>query len=295
MRVRPSSPTSTASTPLRWAARTFAAPGVGAADQLLPWGCSRGSPPFEDVVAARLGARDHVPTRCTRTTFSSLTTSRDSTVDRGRRASAGARPARTVSRVAASSGLLGANTRSSRPQPKSGRITRSPGLVNSNCSIRSRTWSSYRPCAVRPLRSTRNGKAMSVRGRDAGSSASHPLLYDADDRRTPCGASSAVKHRAGGGVSSTGGRPTRIRVAAGPASGPSMHGCGLPPTVCGQPVTTCRGQRRWRRAPPVDARPRDCAARTVARRAVRAVSRSRFRVQHVLRTWAFASPVSVDR
>ena len=38
--------------------------------------------------------------------------------------------------------LLGSNTSASRPLPKSGRITRSPGAVNSTCSMRSRIWSS---------------------------------------------------------------------------------------------------------------------------------------------------------
>src|SRR5947207_2562707 len=42
-------------------------------------------------------------------------------------------------RAAASSGLLGAKTSCWSPLPKSGRLTRSPGLVMSNCSIMSRT------------------------------------------------------------------------------------------------------------------------------------------------------------
>jgi hypothetical protein len=73
----------------------------------------------------------------TRTTFSSLTTSRSSTSisSPSQRWSAAWTES---SRAEASSGLLGVNTRSSSPQPKSGRITRSPGLVNSSCSIRSR-------------------------------------------------------------------------------------------------------------------------------------------------------------
>ena len=44
----------------------------------------------------------------------------------------------------------GANTSCSRPLPKSGRLTRSPGAVNSTCSIRSRMWSSSSVVAVRP-------------------------------------------------------------------------------------------------------------------------------------------------
>ena len=52
--------------------------------------------------------------------------------------------------VAASSRLLGANTSCSRPLPKSGRFTRSPGLVKISCSIRSRTWSSRPVPALRP-------------------------------------------------------------------------------------------------------------------------------------------------
>ena len=61
--------------------------------------------------------------------------------------------------VVASTSLSGANTIVFRPQPKSGRLTRSPGSVNSTCSIRSRTWSSAVVAAVRPSAPTRNGKS----------------------------------------------------------------------------------------------------------------------------------------
>ena len=40
-------------------------------------------------------------------------------------------------------------------EPKSGRITRSPGAVSSTCAIRSRTWSTSSVPAVRPLPSKR--------------------------------------------------------------------------------------------------------------------------------------------
>ena len=50
-------------------------------------------------------------------------------------------PCTSICVVAASAVLLGSNTSASRPLPKSGRITRSPGEVNSTCSIRSRMWS----------------------------------------------------------------------------------------------------------------------------------------------------------
>ena len=44
----------------------------------------------------------------------------------------------------------GENTRARRPQPKSGRLTRSPGLVNRTSKIMSRTWSSSSVMATRP-------------------------------------------------------------------------------------------------------------------------------------------------
>jgi hypothetical protein len=50
----------------------------------------------------------------------------------------------------ASSSDSGANVSCSSPLPKSGRFTRSPGTVNSTCSMRSRTWSSRPVVAVRP-------------------------------------------------------------------------------------------------------------------------------------------------
>src|SRR6266852_4362067 len=46
--------------------------------------------------------------------------------------------------------LFGMNTSCRRPQPKSGRFTRSPGVVKSTCSMRSRTWSSASVVALRP-------------------------------------------------------------------------------------------------------------------------------------------------
>src|SRR3546814_14691471 len=51
-------------------------------------------------------------------------------------------PCTSVCVAAASASELGANTSWRRPQPKSGRLTRSPGLVNSTCRIRSRTCAS---------------------------------------------------------------------------------------------------------------------------------------------------------
>ena len=59
-------------------------------------------------------------------------------------------PCTSICVVAASVVLLGSNTSASSPLPKSGRITRSPGAVNSTCSIRSRMWSSRSVAAVRP-------------------------------------------------------------------------------------------------------------------------------------------------
>ena len=56
--------------------------------------------------------------------------------------------------AATSSGPPGSKTSASRPLPKSGRITRSPGAVKSTCSIRSRRWSSAPVPAVRPRPST---------------------------------------------------------------------------------------------------------------------------------------------
>ena len=58
--------------------------------------------------------------------------------------------------------LLGSKTSASRPAPKSGRITRSPGEVNSTCSIRSRMWSTLvrrRRCG-RCRRSGRGSRAL---------------------------------------------------------------------------------------------------------------------------------------
>ena len=79
-----------------------------------------------------------------------------------RRASAAARRAPQLGRRARSS-LLGSNTSSSSPQPKSGRLTRSPGLVNSTCWIMSRTWSSGRRQRSGPPPSTVSGKSRSAR------------------------------------------------------------------------------------------------------------------------------------
>src|SRR5216683_1149281 len=65
-------------------------------------------------------------------------------------------------KAAASSGLLGPKIRRCRPLPKSGRLTRSPGLVKSSCSIISRMWSSSLAEAVRPRLSRWNGKSMFI-------------------------------------------------------------------------------------------------------------------------------------
>jgi len=62
----------------------------------------------------------------------------------------------TVSCVAAASAsLFGANTSCRRPLPNVGRLTRSPGEVNSTCSTRSRMCSSSDVDPVRPRASTR--------------------------------------------------------------------------------------------------------------------------------------------
>ena len=62
--------------------------------------------------------------------------------DQRRRATAAARPGPGTASPRRARRCSGAKTSCSRPLPKSGRLTRSPGAVNSTCSIRSRTWSS---------------------------------------------------------------------------------------------------------------------------------------------------------
>ena len=59
--------------------------------------------------------------------------------------------------AAANASLFGSNTSCSSPQPKSGRLTRSPGEVKSTCSTMSRMWSLVVVAAVRPSRPKANG------------------------------------------------------------------------------------------------------------------------------------------
>ena len=74
-----------------------------------------------------------------------------------RRATAAASPGRAPASLRRAPSPPGAKTSAFRPQPKSGRLTRSPGLVNSTCRIMSRTWSSSSVVAVRPAAAEWNG------------------------------------------------------------------------------------------------------------------------------------------
>ena len=123
--------------------------------------------------------------------------------------------------LAASASLLGAKTSSSRPLPKVGRLTRSPGAVKSTCSTRSRMCSSSR----------RRGRAAATvdaeRVVDVRSCRLHPHLGHDDLQRRP-------------------GRGARRRRCPGAAAGPRRRGRASrrPSTAPSRTAASgCRGER----------------------------------------------------
>src|SRR5262245_7134615 len=106
-------------------------------------------PPRVNSAVRRSPLRRTLYCAVTRSAASSLSTSTASTSIRSPSHCCSA-PCTRNRMAAASSSLFGAKTNCISPQPKSGRLTRSPGAVKRTCSIRSRMCASPSAAAVRP-------------------------------------------------------------------------------------------------------------------------------------------------